>query len=163
MQVLNAESSSKYFDSLVNEREDSAVNVVHGAWLNHSSSLATGDRLQPSSPLDMLVLYRSAADTFRGWSRETRQIVDLMPGGSVVNRPQAALLLQSISDSELAALATSFANHVIRLSEASAAKQDLKYFVELFLRSLHDKRIIDEILAGSIRRHAAQLATPDNW
>ena len=39
MYVLNAEKASEYFDSLVDEREDSAVNVIHGAWLEHSSSL----------------------------------------------------------------------------------------------------------------------------
>jgi hypothetical protein len=39
MNVLNAGKSSEYFDSLVDEREDGAVSVIHGAWLEHSSSL----------------------------------------------------------------------------------------------------------------------------
>ncbi len=68
MHVLNAGKSSEYFDSLVDEREESAVSVLHGAWLEHSSSLGRLDHLEPTSPLDMLVLYQAAAATFRNWT-----------------------------------------------------------------------------------------------
>lgn len=49
------------------EREDSAVSVIHGAWLEHKAPLGRLEHLEPASPLDMLVLYEAAAATFRDW------------------------------------------------------------------------------------------------
>jgi hypothetical protein len=163
MHVLNAAKSSEYFDSLVDECEDSAVSAIHGAWLEHSSSLGRVRDLDPTSPLDMLVLYQAAAATFRDWTPDTATLEELSPGGRVVNREQAMQKLQSITDPELAGLATRFANQVITLSDHAEAEQDLNYFVELFLRCLHDRRMIDGIMSGAISRHSKQLADPDFW
>src|SRR5438876_5075629 len=125
MHVLNAGNSSDYFDSLVYEREDSAVSVIHGAWLEHSSTLGRLEHLEPASPLDMLVLYQAAAATFRDWTPGLSPHGELSRGGRVINREQAEQRLQSIAAPQLAALATRFANRVIALSEAAAAPQDL--------------------------------------
>jgi hypothetical protein len=163
MDVLNSGKSSEYFDSLVDEREDSAVSAIHGAWLEHSSSLGRNEHLEPTSPLDMLVLYRAAAATFRDWTPDAVCPVQLSPGGRIANREQAKQKLQSITDMDLAALATRFANQVTVLSERAAADQDLNYCVELFLRCVRDRRVIDGILSGSISRHSRQLADPNFW
>src|SRR5262249_31391056 len=125
MHVLNAGKSSEYFDSLVDEREEGAVSVIHGAWLEHSSSLGRLEHLEPTSPLDMLVLYQAAAATFRDWTPDLSHQEELSHRGRVINREQAKLKLQSIADPQLAALATRFANRVIDLSEAADAAQDL--------------------------------------
>jgi hypothetical protein len=71
MHVLNAAKSSEYFDSLVDEREDSAVSVIHAAWVEHTAPLGRLEHLEPMSPLDMLVLYQAAAATFRDWAPGT--------------------------------------------------------------------------------------------
>jgi hypothetical protein len=71
--------------------------------------------------------------------------------------------LRAIADPQLSALATRFANRVIAASEAADAPQDLNYFVELFLRSLPDPRVVEGIVSGSISRHARQLTDPDFW
>jgi hypothetical protein len=163
MHVLNAEKASEYFDSLVDEREDSAVNVIHGAWLEHSSSLGRSEHLEPASPLDMLVLYQAVAATFGDWAPGRSQHEELSRGGQVINREQAEHRLLAIADPQLSALATRFANRVISSSEAAAAPQDLNYFVELFLRSVQDNRAIEGIVSGSISRHARQLTDPDFW
>src|SRR5438270_5505885 len=113
MHVLNAEKSSEYFDSLVDEREDGAVSVIHGAWLEHSSSLGCLEHLEPTSPLDMLVLYQAAAATFRDWTPGLSHHAELSRGGRVIKREQAEQRLLSIADPQLAALATRFANRVI--------------------------------------------------
>ncbi len=163
MHVLNAGKSSEYFDSLVDEREDSAVSVIHGAWLEHSSSLGRLEHMEPISPLDMLVLYQAAAETFRDWTLGKSDHEELSRGGRVVNREPAEEKLLSLMDSQVAALATMFANRVIDLSETSTVAQDLSYYVELFLRSVEDKRVIEGIVSGSISRHSKQLTQPDFW
>jgi hypothetical protein len=163
MHVLNAGKSSEYFDSLVDEREDGAVSVIHEAWLEHSSSLGRLEHLEPVSPLDMLVLYQAAAETFRDWTPGMPHDGKLTGEGRVLNRKRAGERLFSIIDPQLAALATRFANRVIALSEAAAAEQDLNYYVELFLGSLEDRRVIDGILSGSISKHSRELADPDLW
>jgi hypothetical protein len=163
MHILNAGKSSEYFDSLVDEREDGAVSVIHGAWLEHSSSLGHLDRVEPASPLDMLVLYQAAAATFRDWTPGMSPREELSQGARVINREQAEQRLLSIADPQLAALATRFTNRVIALSESAAASQDLDYYVELFLRSVSDERVIEGIVSGSISRHSNQLADPDFW
>jgi hypothetical protein len=163
MHVLNAEKSAEYLDSLVDEREDSAVSVIHGAWLEHSSSLGRSEHLEPASPLDMLVLYRSAAETFRDWSPGQSTDEELARGGRVIHRDQAERALRSLADRELAALATRFANRVIALAETASAAQDLNYYVELFLRSMQDKGVMEGIASGSISRHSKRLTDPDFW
>jgi hypothetical protein len=80
-----------------------------------------------------------------------------------MNRQQARQRLLSLADPELAALATRFANRVIALAGNAAAEQDLHYYLELFLRSLNDKRVIDGIVSGSISRHSKQLSDADLW
>jgi hypothetical protein len=163
MHVLNADKSSAYFDSLVDEREDSAVSVIHWAWLEHSSTLGRLEHLEPTSPLDMLVLYQAAAATFRDWTPGMSHPEELSQEGRLINREQAEQRLRSIADPKLAALATRFANRVIALSDAAAVEQDLNYYVELFLRAVQDQRVIDEIVSGSISRHSKQLSDPDYW
>ena len=162
MEVLNVAKSTEYFDSLVDEREDSAVSVIHGAWLEHSSSLGRLEHLEPITPLDMLVLYQAAAATFRDWA-PANPSENLSQGGRLINREQAEQRLKSITDPNLAALATRFANRVIALSAAAAGEQDLNYYVELFLHAVQDPRVIDGIVSGSIGRHAKQLSDPDYW
>lgn len=163
MHILNAEKSSEYLDSLVDEREDSAVSVIHGAWLEHSSSLGRLEHLEPKSPLDMLILYQAAAATFRDWTPGASQIEELCPGGRLINREQAEQKLRRIANPMLAALATRFANRVIDQSNAAAAEQDLNYYVELFLHAVQDQRVIEGILSGSISRHSKLLSDPDFW
>jgi hypothetical protein len=163
MHVLNAEKSSAFFNSLVDEREESAVSVIHGAWLEHSSSLGRLEHLEPMSPLDMLLLYQVAAATFRDWTPGRPYQEALSPGGQVINREQAKQRLLSVADAELAALATRFANRVIALSNAAPAEQDLNYYVELFLRAVQDRRVIEGIMSGAISRHSKQLSDPDFW
>src|SRR5438132_305052 len=163
MHVLNAGESSEYWDSLVDERAESAVSVIHGAWQEHSSSLGRLERLEPASPLDMLVLYQAAAATFRDWTPGVSQHEALSQGGRVINREPAEQRLLILADPELSALAIRFANRVIGFSEAAAAAQDLNYYVELFLRSVQDNRVIEGIVSGSISRHSKQLADPDFW
>jgi hypothetical protein len=163
MHVLNVGKSSEYLDSLVDQREDSAVNVIHGAWLEHSSSLLRLEHMEPTSPLDMLVLYQAAAATFRDWTPGMSHREELSQGGRVINREQTEQRLLSVADPQLAALATRFANRVIAFSEAADVAQDLNYYIELFLRSVQDKRAIEDIMDGSISRHSKQLADPDFW
>jgi hypothetical protein len=163
MKVINVSKSSEYFDSLVNEREDSAVSVIHGAWLEHSSTLGRLEHLESKAPLDMLVLYQAAAATFKDWAPKAASPEELLPGGRVINREQARQCLQSVQDPDQAALATRFANQVIALSGQAATEQDLHYYVELFLRSIADKRVIEGILSGEISSHDDRLADPDYW
>jgi hypothetical protein len=163
VEILNAGKSSEYFDSLVDAREDSAVSVIHGAWLEHTAPLGRLEHLEPASPLDMLVLYQAAAATFRDWAPGRACREELSYGGRISNWEQAKQRLQSVTDPELASLATRFANRVIALSEHAAAEQDLNYYVELFLRCIADQRVIDGIVSGSISRHSKLLADPDYW
>ena len=65
MHVLNPGKSSDYFDSLVDERDDSAVSALHAAWVYHTAPNGPLEHLEPMTPLDMLVLYQAAAATFR--------------------------------------------------------------------------------------------------
>jgi hypothetical protein len=163
MLVLNAGKSSEYFDSLVDEREDSAVSVIHGAWLEHKAPRGRLEHLEPMSPLDMLVLYQAAAATFRDWVPGACHHEEISDTGRVINRQLAQQKLLSVADPELAALATRFANHVIARADSAAAEQDLSYYVELFLRAVQDKRVIDGIMSGAISRDSKQVTDPDSW
>jgi hypothetical protein len=163
MHVQNPGKSREYFDSLVDERDDSAVSVLHGAWVEHTAPLGRLEHLEPASPLDMLVLYQAAAATFRDWTPGTTPSEELSRSGRIINREQAEQRLRSIADPELAELAIRFANRVIALSEGAAAEQDLNYYVELFLRAVPDQQVIDGIMSGSISRHSKLLSDPDFW
>ncbi len=111
----------------------------------------------------MLVLYQAAAATFRAWAPDANQREELLESGRVINRESARQKLQSITDPEVAALATRFANQVIALSAGAAENQDLCYYVELFLRAVEDKRVIDGIMTGAISRRSKELSDPDFW
>jgi hypothetical protein len=163
MHVLNAAKSSAYFDSRQDAREDSAVRVLHWAWLEHSSTFGRLEHLEPASPLDMLVLYQAAAATFRDWIPGVSPREEFVPDGHVLNSEQAHQHLQAIADPELAALAIRFANRVIALSEAAAAEQDLAYYVELFLRGVEDPQVREAISNGSISRDSKELTDLDLW
>jgi hypothetical protein len=163
MQIHHPSESREYFDSRVDEREDSAVRVIHGAWVEHTAPQGRLEHLEPMSPLDLLVLYQAAAATFRDWTPGRSHPEALARSGRVINWEQARQRLLSIGDDELAALTMRFANQVITLSEQAAAGQDLHYYVELFLRAVQDPRVIEGILSGSISRRAQQLADPDYW
>ena len=163
MHVLNPIKSREYFDSLVDERDDSAVNVIHGAWVEHTAPLGRQVHLEPETPLDMMVLYQAAAATFHGWVPGVWHHEELFLDGHVINFDQAKRKLRLLADPEMAALATRFANRVIAFSEQAAVAQDLNYCVELFLCSLRDKQVIDGIVSGSISRQSKQLCDPDYW
>jgi hypothetical protein len=163
MRVLNAAKSSEYFDSAKDKREDSAVRAVHWAWLEHSSTVGRLEHFEPTSPLDMLLLYQAAAATFRDWPRGVSHREELSADGRVINREQAKQRLETIRDPEIVDLVTRFANQVIALSGTAAAEQDLNYYVELFLRCAQDKRIVDGILNGSISMHSKQLTDLNLW
>src|SRR5947209_695933 len=53
IEALNAQQSSDYFDSLTDERDDSAVMVIHASWVEHTAPLGRSEHLEPMSPLDM--------------------------------------------------------------------------------------------------------------
>ncbi len=163
MDVLNADRASEYFDSVKDEREDSAVRVVHWGWLEHSSTLGRLEHLEPDSPLDMLLLYQAAAATFRDWPVGAPGHEELSHGGRVINREQAKQRIESVSDPEVTDLVTRFANQVIALSETTAAEQDLNYYVELFMRCVQQKRVLDGIVNGSISRASHELTDVNLW
>jgi hypothetical protein len=161
--VLNPAQASEYMDSLRNERQRSAVLAIHLAWLDHSPPPARGERLEPETPLDMLILYQAAAKTFSDWPPR-RPTNGLPVGGRVTNREQALRRIQAIEDEETRLVATVFARHVIDLSKAAEEEQDLNYFVELFLRTVEDHRVIENIVSGEISRHSDKIAAdPDYW
>jgi hypothetical protein len=163
MHVLNADKSSAYFDSLDDAREDSAVRVIHWAWLEHSSTHGRLEHFEPIVPLDMLILYKAAAATFTDWKPGETEPETLDQGSRAINWQQAKERLQSIPDAELAALATRFANRVLELSDAATAEQDLNYCVELFLRGVRDKHVLNNIANGSISKDSKMLTDLDLW
>src|SRR5258708_22828143 len=113
MHVQNPTKSREYFDSLVDQREDSAVSAIHGAWLEHTAPLGRLEHLEPIAPLDMLVLYQAAAATFKNWVPGPSQRESLARGDRVLNWEVARQRLLLVTEEELAALATRFANQVI--------------------------------------------------
>src|SRR5947208_1167646 len=108
MYVLNAAKSSEYFDSLVDELDDSAVNVIHAAWVEHTAPNGRLEHLEPVSPPDMWILYQAAVATFRGWERGTTSREELSGGGRIIHRERAERRLQAVADAETVALATRF-------------------------------------------------------
>jgi hypothetical protein len=163
MPVLNPEKASHYFDTVRGERQRSAVLAIHLTWLDHSSPLGRAERLEPQTPLDLLLLYQAAAATFQDWPPPVPEGEGLPPGGRVMNRQQAEERLLSLADEETRLLARTFAGHVITLSSAAASDQDLDYHVELLLKCIRDKRVIGNIVSGAISRNSDQLSDPDLW
>ena len=164
MTILNAIESSDYFDRLADDRERSAVIVIHNTWLDHSSTLRSSPRLTPESPLDMLVLYKAAAATFSVWLPGISFDQKLTEGGRIINRLQAQAKLEGIADSEIFDLTLRLANNVIALSENSTQAQDLEFYVDLFLKSTQDKRTINSIVSGVISQNSTRLANdPNSW
>ena len=163
MTILNARESSDFFDSLIDDREHSAVIAIHNAWLEHSSAFRRSETLNPDSPLDMLVLYKSAAATFSADVTDTHCRKTLADGGRVLNRSQEQTTLEAITDPEVLRLSLRFGNEVIALSETSAQYQDLEYYVDLFAMSMQDKRTINSILSGAMSRYSRRLSDPNTW
>jgi hypothetical protein len=162
MQLLNPEKASQYIDTVQGERQRSAVLAIHLTWLDHSSGLGRGERIEPKAPLDLLVLYQATAATFQTWPLPI-STEGLPPDGRVINRQQVADRLSSLTDEEVRRLATAFACQVVALSSSASGEQDLAYCVELFLRCISDKRVIGNIVSGAISRNADRLSDPDNW
>ena len=163
MQLLNPEKASQYIDAVEGERQRSAVLALHLAWLDHSSPLGRAERIEPKTPLDLLILYQAAAATFQDWPPPAPPRGELAPGGRVINQEQAIQRLLSIADEEVRLLASLFARHVIALSATATGEQDLGYCVELFLKCIGDARVIESIASGAISKNSAQLSDPDLW
>ncbi|HYT87689.1 MAG TPA: hypothetical protein VEL76_03120 [Gemmataceae bacterium] len=162
MQILNPEKASQFMDTVQGERQRSAVLAIHLAWLDHSSSLSCGERIEPKAPLDLPILYQATAATFEEQPAPL-PAEELPPGGRVMNRQQAAERLSSLPDAGTRLLATAFAYQVIGLSTAAGSEQDLDYYLQLFLKCITDTRVIGNIVSGAIARHSDQLSDPDLW
>jgi hypothetical protein len=149
---LNSEAAAAYLEGIEEDRQLSAALAIHLTWLRHSSTVARGDYFSPETPLDMLLLYRVAAETFREWPPR-EEPVELPPDGAVINRAQAELQLTSIADERVRRLASHFARNAIALSVDAGVKQDLNYLVKLFLRCVADYST-DSIASGSVGKTA---------
>ena len=154
--------ASHYIDTLRGERQRSAVLAIHVTWLDHSSSLARAGKIEPQTPLDLLLLYEAAAATFQDGPAPTPP-EGLPVGGRVINRRQAAERLSSVADEEIRLYATIFASRVIALSSAAAGEQDLDHYLELFLTCIRDKAVIGAIRNGAISVNSDRLSDPDYW
>lgn len=163
MQLLNPEKASQYMDRVRGETERSAVLAMHLAWLDHSSPMARAERVEPMTPLDLLILYQAAVATVQDGPTPIPQTVELSPGDRVINQQQATQRLLSVADEEVRQLASTFARHVIALSSTATSAQDLDFYVALFLKCIADKRVIGNIASGAIAQNSAQLADPDLW
>src|SRR5437763_13693759 len=106
MHVLNPEKASDYIDTVAGERQRSAVLAIHLTWLDHASPLSRAARIEPGTPLDLLILYQAAASTFQDWPPSAKQSLDGLPAGPVINRQQAFQRLLSVPDEGIRVLAT---------------------------------------------------------
>jgi hypothetical protein len=163
MQLLNPDKASHYMDTIRDQRQRSAVLAIHLTWLDHSSPHCCGERIEPKTPLDMLILYQAAAATFQDWPPLMPPSTEQAPGSRIINQQQATERLLSVEDEEIRLLANIFAHHVIALSSTATNEQDLDYYVQLFLKCIQDKRVIDNIASGAISEHSAQLSDSDLW
>ncbi len=141
----------------------SAVLAIHLTWLDHSSPRCRSDCIEPKTPLDLLILYQAAAATFHEWPPHMPPKVDQRSDGQVINQKRAAERLLSVTDEDIRLLASIFAHHVITLSSTATSEQDLDYYIQLFLKCMSDKRVIDNIASGAISEHSARLSDPDLW
>src|SRR5947209_5228600 len=101
MHVLNPEKASGYMDTVQGERQRSAVLAIHLIWLDHSSPLSHAVRIEPATPLDLLILYQAAVATFQDWPPPMPQRVELPAGGRVINQQEATQRLLSVVDEEI--------------------------------------------------------------
>lgn len=162
MQLLNPKKASQYLDAVRDERQRGAVLAIHLTWLDHSSPLGRGERIESKTPLDLLILYEAVAATFQDGPGRL-PCAGLPPGGRIVNRRQAAERLSSVEDEETRLLAGAFLCHVIGLAGAAASEQDLDCHLELFLKCLEDTRVIGNIRSGAVARESDRLSDPDHW
>jgi hypothetical protein len=163
IQLLNPDRASRYMDTVQDQRQRSAVLAIHLTWLDHSSPRCQGKCIEPETPLDLLILYKAAAATFRDWPPLTPPKAEQAPGSRIINQQQATERLLSVADEEIRLLASIFVRHVIALSSTATSEQDLDYYVQLFLKCISDKSVIRNIASGAISEHSAQLSDPDLW
>lgn len=160
MEVLRSVEASVYLDGLRDDRERSAVLAIHLTWLDNCSSLATNPRLVSQTPIDMLLLYRAAGIAFRVPMAGDAGL--LVSGVNVVNHDEAAQRLDAVANSQKVQYARQYLREVIQLSDGASHKQDLLFFLNLFLLCL-DRCTIESITSGKISRGSRQLADPDFW
>lgn len=163
IQLLNPDKASHYMDMLQDQRQRSAVLAIHLTWLDHSSPRCRGDRIEPETPLDLLILYQAAAATFRDWPPLMPPNAEHASGSHIINWQQATERLLSVADEKTRLLASVFARHVSALSSTAASEQDLDYYVQLFLKCIRDESVIRNIASGAISERSAQLSDPDLW
>jgi hypothetical protein len=163
MQLLNPDKASQYMDTVHDQRQRSAVLAVHLTWLDHSSPRCRGECIEPKTPLDLLILYQAAAATFQNWPPHMPSRAEQASSDRVINQQKATERLPSVADEDIRLLASVFAHHVIALSSTATRDQDLDYYVQLFLKCIQDKRVIDNITSGAISEHSIQLSDPDLW
>lgn len=163
MRVVNADAASDYLDSLTDERERSAAMAIHLTWLDHSSTLCRGKRLEPCADLDMLILYKAAVATFQEWPPTPPDEWNFAQSDYVLNGDKAQKRLSFVRDEGIAALATRFAQEVEALSAEMDTKQDLDYYVNLFLRRVTQEQAVENIVLGALSRHSDALDDPDLW
>ncbi len=163
MQAINDSKAVQFLESLREERPRSAVIAIHAAWLRNSPGVSASTPIDTVAPLDMEILYKAAAATFQDWPPAALQSMALPLGGRILNREKAIERLQTLADDETRLLASIFARHVITLSCTATEEQDLNYYMELFLKCIGDKKVIDNIVSGAISKHSDQLSDPDFW
>jgi hypothetical protein len=163
MQAINDNKAVQFLQSLDQERPRSAVIAIHVTWLRNSPGVCVSSPVDTDAPVDVEILYKAVAATFQDWPPAVSQSTALPPGGRVLNREKAVERLRSLADEETHLLASIFAGHVVTLSSAATADQDLAYYVELFLECIGDKKVIGNIVSGAISRHSDQLSDPDLW
>jgi hypothetical protein len=163
MQLLNPDKASQYMDTVHDQRQRSAVLAVHLTWLDHSLPRCRGQCIEPKTPLDLLILYQAAAATFQNWPPRMPPRAEQASSDRVINQQKATERLLSVADEDIRLLASVFAHHVIALSSTATSDQDLDYYVQLFLKCIRDKRVIDNIASGAISEHSIQLSDPDLW
>ncbi|HEY7325999.1 MAG TPA: hypothetical protein VH592_00055 [Gemmataceae bacterium] len=163
IQSFNSDKASHYMDAVQDKRQRSAVLAIHLAWLDHFASACTSECIEPTIPLDLLILYQAAAATFQDWPPHTPPQTGHASSGHVINQQQANARILSAADEEIRLLASIFAHQVIALSSTATSEQDLDYYVQLFLKCVCDKSVIRNIASGAISEHSAQLCDPDLW
>ena len=162
MEVLRASEASAYLDGIRDDVERSAVLAIHLTWLDNCSSLAKTDRLAPDTPIDMLLMYRAAANTFREPLAGVSGHSLVSDSGKVVNRDEATQRLASVTNTQKAQYSQRFLGEIIKLSNEASCEQDLLFFLKLYLLCL-DRCTIDSITSGEISKASRLLADPDFW